>query len=385
MVDRLTRDTLDDDLGEEHIGFNDDMQDEYSFEDGEDDHFESEDEGFEDAGFAEEDALDEDEMALAREKAQKQFKTAMMAVGGFVLLLVVGGAVFLFGGSSSPQQQASSRPVAPVAQPEVLPVEPILDPVAPAPVEPVTTVPEIAQVTAPTPTQVDTAFGADLYDFGDVSNPAIDAPVAVESAPPVETQVQTAAVEPMFEALEQKLEEQNAVMAAQEQQIAQQRGQIAAIEEQLTLTRTLLQGIVDRQAQRAAQPSPTVALEKEIGQQKSRIAELERKLETDRRAEIAVNLNKPRLTAPSRPAAAVQTAAFTPARAQVRQTSAPVVFRGAQPNQVWLSPQHMPDDLQAYRIGDVVPGLGRLTRIGLSDNNRWYIETEGGRVTEFNQ
>jgi|GEM_PF-3074762 len=385
MVDRLTRDTLDDDLGEEHIGFNDDVQDEYSFEDGEEDHFESDEEAFEDAGFPEEDGLDEDEMALARAKAQKQFKTAMMAVGGFVLVLIVGAAVFFFGGSSAPQQQASSRPVAPVGQPEVLPVEPILEPVGPTSVEPATAAPQIAQVAAPTPTQVNTAFGADLYDFGDVSNPAIDAPAAIPSAPQADIQVQTAAVEPMFQELEQKLEEQSVVMAAQEQQIVQQRGQIAAIEEQLTLTRTLLQGLVDRQAQRAAQPSPTIALEKEIGQQKTRIAELERKLETDRRAEIAVNLNKPRLTAPSRPAAAVRTAAFTPAPAQVRQTSAPIVFRGAQPNQVWLSPQHTPDDLQAYRIGDVVPGLGRLTRIGLSDNNRWYIETEGGRVTEFSQ
>lgn len=379
MVERLTRDTLDDDLSDDNIGFNDENQDEYAFDDGEEDYFEEEAGDFEEAGFPEEGGLDDDEMAAARAKAQKQFKTAMMAVGGFAALLIIGGGVFLFSGSSGPQTQGSNRPLA-AAQPPVQPVQPIETLPAAAPVQ-------TAQVAAPTPTQVDTAFGADLYEFDDVSTPSLTSAATTTEAPAL-PQAAVAAVTsdimPQIEELEAQLAEQSTVMAAQDQQIAQQRSQINAMGQQLAHISGVLEVMARQEAAKAAQPSPVTALEEKIGQQQNRIAQLERSVETNRRAEIAVNLTKPRLSQPSRPSA-VRNASFTPARTQVAQGSGPVVFRGAQPNQVWLSPQNAPDDLQSYRIGDVVPGLGRLTRIGLSTNNRWYIETEGGRVTEFSQ
>lgn len=384
MVERLTRDTLDDEVEFEE---NDDTA--FGFEDDETGFYDASDEGLDDDDFEDKGFAEEDDMEAARHKAQQQFKIAMMAVGGFVLVLVVGGALFLFGGSSPAPKSGSSRPIAATTPPAA----------QPAPVEEI-----VAPVETPAPAEVDAAFGDGLYEFGESAatpeaaaaiTPAASAPALNPTPTPtpavatalesVNPSVQSLDVMPQIEELEQKLVDQSTVVAAQDQQIEQQRVQIAALETALNRIQLQVEEQARLEAQRANEVSPVVSLEQQLSAQQTRIVELERRIETKRRSEIAINVDKPRLANAVETKAPIRTTAFSPSPARVKQGSAPIVFRGAQPNVVWLSPRYAPDELESYRIGDVVPGLGRLTRIGLTNNDRWYIETEGGRVTEFDQ
>lgn len=133
---------------------------------------------------------------------------------------------------------------------------------------------------------------------------------------------------------------------------------------------------VDRLA--SSQPSASPVLASTVSDLQAAVAQLQRDVGNTPRAATT--------TSSSRPAASTTTTPRTTSRTETTSPASPPrtsnnwVLRAAQDGEAWISPTAQ-GQLRHVKVGETIPGLGRITAIELK-NGRWVVSGTQGTVRQ---